>query len=113
MINKYEFGSIIINGKEYTSDVIVTPDRVIDNWWREEGHEIAPIDIEDVINEDHRVMIIGTGMSGEVLVLPETKKLIKSKGIELFIKNTKEAIKLYNKFEEEGADVVGLFHLTC
>jgi hypothetical protein len=113
MIDHYEFGSITINGKTYNSDVIVTPDKVIDNWWREEGHEIAPIDIEDVLDEGHRVMVVGTGMSGEVKVLTETKDLIKSKGIQLVIKNTSEAVKIYNKFEEQGVDVVGLFHLTC
>ncbi len=113
MIENYEFGSITINGKKYTSDVIVTPEKVSDNWWREEGHEIAPIDIEDIITEDHRVVIIGTGLSGEVKVLTKTRDIIKSKGIQLIIKETAEAIKLYNEFEEKGVDVVGLFHLTC
>lgn len=113
MIDRYEFGSITINGKKYTSDVIVTSDKVFDNWWREEGHEIAPVDIEDVLDEGHQVMIIGTGMSGEVQVLAKTRDLIESKGLELIVKNTAEAIKIYNQFEERGADVVGLFHLTC
>ncbi|MHA1839475.1 MAG: hypothetical protein ACTSYO_05915 [Candidatus Ranarchaeia archaeon] len=38
MIDKYEFGCIVIRGQEYTSDVIVFPDRVIDGWWRKERH---------------------------------------------------------------------------
>jgi hypothetical protein len=113
MIENYEFGSITINGKEYTSDVVVVPDKVMDDWWREEGHEIAPIDIEEVVDKGYRIMVIGTGMSSEVKVLSKTKELIESKGIELIVKNTAEAIKIYNKFEEQGADVVGLFHLTC
>ena len=47
-IDSYQFGEIVISGKEYSSDVIIFPDRVIDNWWRETGHELCLEDITEV-----------------------------------------------------------------
>ena len=34
-IESYSFGEVVIDGKRYRSDVIVFPDRVKPNWWRE------------------------------------------------------------------------------
>jgi hypothetical protein len=42
----YEFGIIVIDGSEYRSDVIISNDRVQDNWWRKEGHRLALDDIK-------------------------------------------------------------------
>lgn len=36
MINSYDFGRIVVDGKAYTSDVIIFPDRVNSYWWRKE-----------------------------------------------------------------------------
>ena len=47
MIESYKFGAIVINGKKYTSDIIVFPEHVIDGWWRKEGHRLHVEDIED------------------------------------------------------------------
>ena len=44
-IEDYRFGRVVIDGRAYTSDVIVFPDRVKDNWWRNEGHELCPADL--------------------------------------------------------------------
>lgn len=113
MIEKYDFGVITINGRKYTSDVIVTPEEVEDDWWREEGHSVAILDIEDIINRLPQVIVFGTGYSGEMKILKETKEFIKSKGIKLIVKKTQEAVREYNDLEKNKVDVVGCFHLTC
>ena len=46
-IDSYHFGQIIINGKKYTSDVIIFPDRVQGDWWRNESHELSLKDIAE------------------------------------------------------------------
>jgi len=33
-ITRYRFGEIEIDGRTYTADVIITPERVVDTWWR-------------------------------------------------------------------------------
>jgi hypothetical protein len=32
IVDSYQFGQVVINGKKYTSDVIIFPDRVKKNW---------------------------------------------------------------------------------
>jgi hypothetical protein len=36
-IDHYEVGRIVVDGREETKDLIVLPNRVVRNWWRQEG----------------------------------------------------------------------------
>ncbi|RLI30667.1 hypothetical protein DRO48_02760, partial [Candidatus Bathyarchaeota archaeon] len=45
-IEAYGFGYIVVDGKRYTSDVIIFPDRVMDGWWRKEGHRLYVDDLK-------------------------------------------------------------------
>ncbi|MGB8657024.1 MAG: MTH938/NDUFAF3 family protein, partial [Candidatus Zixiibacteriota bacterium] len=58
------------------------------------------------------VVIVGTGNPGLMKVLPETGKLIKSKGARLIVQQTKEACKTYNQLSSSQR-VIALLHLTC
>jgi hypothetical protein len=60
-IAAYRFGSIEIDGHTYTSDVIITPERVVDSWWRQQGHSLAVADLADVVAARPEVLVIGTG----------------------------------------------------
>ena len=40
-ISAYRFGKIHIDGRAYSSDVIITPERVVDTWWRKQGHSVS------------------------------------------------------------------------
>lgn len=100
-IDPYDFGRIVVDGKTYTSDVIIFPDRVKDNWWRKEGHALHIEDIESVIGEKPEVLIVGTGNYELLEVLPEAKKYIESKGIELIVEPTDKACEIYNEISED------------
>ena len=69
-IDSYQFGRIVVSGKKYTSDVIIFPDRVTDNWWRKTGHQLCLKDIAEVMTENPEVLVVGTGDSGLMKVLP-------------------------------------------
>lgn len=112
MIESYRFGSITVQGKTYTRDVILYPDRVQDSWWRERGHELGMEDIEEVLASRPDVLIIGTGASGRMNVSQELQEEIRKKGIRLFVARTGEAVKLYNQLAVTGRTVAAL-HLTC
>ena len=112
MIDSYDFGHIVINGKTYTSDVIIYPDKVNSNWWRKEGHELCPDDLEDVLDKNPDAIVVGTGNPGLMKVLPETEKLIKSQGIKLIVQPTKEACQSYNQLSS-SQKVIAMLHLTC
>jgi hypothetical protein len=112
MIDSYDFGEIVIDSKSYTSDVIIYPDRVNSSWWRKEGHELGIDDLGDVLDKKPDVVIVGTGNPGLMKILPETEKLIKSKGVRLIVQPTKEACKTYNHLSP-SLKVIALLHLTC
>jgi hypothetical protein len=37
-IDRYQFGTLVADGHEIHSDVLVTPGKVHEHWWRREGH---------------------------------------------------------------------------
>jgi len=111
-IDSYRFGEITIDGKNYTSDVIIFPQRVKDDWWRKRGHEVCLEDIKEVIQEKPEVFIIGIGKYEEVEVLPETQRYLREQGIELIAQATDKAYQTYNQLCS-SKKVIAAFHLTC
>ena len=112
MIDSYDFGKIVIDGKHFTSDVIIYPDRIDANWWRKEGHELHPDDLTEVVEEKPAVLVVGTGKWGLMEVLPETRDFLQSKGIKLIVEETDDACQTYNRLR--GSErVVAALHLTC
>jgi hypothetical protein len=112
MIESYTFGRIVIDGKTYTSDVIIYKDKVDDNWWRKSGHLLQKEDLKDIIDYEPEVIIIGTGASGLMKVPDETKEFIESNGIEVITAETDKAYKEFNNLCKKKR-IVAAFHLTC
>jgi hypothetical protein len=112
MIDSYEFGRIVINGKRYDSDLIVFSDKVRSGWWRKEGHRLHVEDLKEVLEVKPEVLVVGTGYSGLMTVPPETRKYIESKGIELMVQKTTEACETFNRLGK-SRKVVAALHLTC
>lgn len=113
MIESYEFGHIVINGRTYTADVIVLPDRVLSSWWRQEGHELAIADLDEIIAAQPDVLVVGTGYSGLMRILPETEAYLTDQNIQLIAERTADACRTYNRLLSAGRNVVAAFHLTC
>ena len=112
MIDAYSFGKIKINGKSYSSDVIIYKDRVDSNWWRRDGHSLCSDDISEVFEANPDVLVVGTGYFGIMKVPEETIKHIESGGIELIHRKTGDAVKIYNEMVDKK-NVVACLHLTC
>jgi len=111
-VDSYQFGLIVVNGKEYTSDVIIFPERVRDGWWRKTGHELCLGDIAEVITENPEVLVVGTGASGLMKVLPEVQQAVEARGIKLIVEPTDKACHTYNQLCQSQR-VVAALHLTC
>jgi hypothetical protein len=111
-IDHYSFGTITINGKTYTSDVIIYPDSVDPSWWRKEGHSLRPEDLDKALSAKPDLLIIGTGFSGIMKVPGETVLFIQSKGIEVMVQRTEKAVSLYNALSKTR-NIVAALHLTC
>ena len=73
IIENYNFGNIRINDKTYSNDVIIFPEEVLPNWWRQEGHKIHMEDLQEVVKRKPEFLIIGTGYNG---VMRVSKNLI-------------------------------------
>ncbi len=112
-IDSYSFGRIVIEGRAYTSDVIIFRDRVDASWWRKEGHRLQPDDIAEALNEHPDVLIIGTGFAGVMAVPKEVVEHIASYGTEVKIERTAKAVELYNALQGKKKHVIAALHLTC
>jgi hypothetical protein len=111
-IDSYSFGRIVINGKTYTTDVMIYPNRVDAAWWRKEGHLLQPADVAEALQAKPDVFVIGTGYAGVMRVPRETVDRIASQGIEVKVERTAKAVALYN--ELQGAKtVIAALHITC
>jgi len=112
VIQHYSFGKITINGKTYTSDVIIYPGRVDSSWWRKEGHNLQIADLTDIIRAKPQIIVIGTGEYGVMKVPKDTISYLESKGIEVYVDQTDKAVEFFNKLQEDKVAIAAL-HLTC
>ena len=112
-IDSYSFGTIKVDGTEYTGDLIIFPDKIKTDWWRKQGHSLDPDDLADVIEFKPDVLIVGKGAYGIMNIPAETEKFVRDRGIELIAENTSRACKIFNEKTQKGAKAAGAFHLTC
>jgi len=111
-IEAYRFGRMVVDGEPHTRDLILLPDRVIGNWWRQEGHRLVLADLKEVLTAAPEVLVVGTGAFGMMQVTEETRRALETAGIALRAAPTGEAVHLYNDLRERQR-VAGAFHLTC
>ncbi len=112
MIDSYEFGKIVIDGRQYSSDLIIFPDHVKENWWRKSGHDVLAEDLGEAIAAKPEIIIIGTGKYGRARVPEETRRHLESLGIKLIVESTDRAVSTYNKLSRVKK-VIAALHLTC
>jgi hypothetical protein len=113
MIDTYHFGSLTVDGRQYSSDLIILPDRIIDSWWRKSGHCLHPDDLPEVVQARPTTLVIGTGTFGVMQVPPETIAFLNEKGIVPAVFKTDTACQEYNKRKKAGEAVAAALHLTC
>ncbi|MCG2675765.1 hypothetical protein L6304_01045, partial [bacterium] len=47
---------MVIDGKEYTNDLIIYPDHIQSSWWRKEGHRLDTEDIKEILEAKPEVL---------------------------------------------------------
>jgi hypothetical protein len=112
IINHYRFGQITIDGVKYSRDVIIYPERVQDNWWRELGHSLSIEDLPDVLVSPPEVLVVGRGSVSRMTVPAATIAELQAAGIEVIAQSTGEACQTYNRLSETRR-VAAALHLTC
>ena len=112
-IDEYAFGRMVVEGKTYRKDLILLPEGVREDWWRDEGHSLVEADLADVFQAKPEVLVIGTGAHGVMGVPPAVRRALEEAGIQAIIERTGEAVERYNALAAGGTRVAGAFHLTC
>jgi hypothetical protein len=112
MIESYTFGRMVVEGKSFTSDLIIFPDKIQESWWRKSGHRLCLEDLEEVFQVQPEVIVVGTGFTGLMKVDQEVKKYTQARGVHLIIEKSKKAAERFNEISSQKR-TVGAFHLTC
>jgi len=111
-IDSYAFGYIIIDGETYEADLILLPDRIVEGWWRDEGHLLQTADLENVFDAEPDLLVVGQGAYGRMRIADQVRRAAKEANIELVALPTDEAVERYNALPEDQRAVAAL-HLTC
>ena len=113
--SEYSFGSIRIDDVAYDRDVVVDRGEVrrrkkgpSKQLRAEYGH--TPLSAAEDIPWRCRRLVIGTGDSGSLPVLPEVEEEARLRDVDLVIVTTAEAIGVLN---EGMKDTNAVLHLTC
>lgn len=112
-IQRYSFGSIVINEIHYTHDIKIIGNQVVSDWWRKSGHRVEPDDISDILEAKPDTIVLGKGDPGQMTSTPGLADLLEKKNIRLIEKPTKDAVATFNQLHQEGKNVAAGFHLTC
>jgi hypothetical protein len=114
MIQSYSFGKIVVNGREYRTDLVIYPDgRIEDSWWRTAGHVLSLSDFKTLVDAKPDVVVAGTGAAGMVKVAPDVAGALAARQIEFHALPTGQATELYNELCRQKKTVGACLHLTC
>ena len=111
-IESYSFGSILIDGESYASDLIIFPGKVKASWWRKRSHKVELEDIPELLQAEADVIIFGTGAYGLMKIKKKVIEHFANRNIELIIEKTGKAVNTYNEIAE-NKKVIAALHLTC
>lgn len=113
IIESYRFGSMVIDGKQYTKDIIIFPDEnILSPWWRREGHVLAVTDLAELIKAAPEIIICGTGAMGVMKPAVDVIDFLQASNIAFIADETGKAVEIFNRLSGTKK-VGGCFHLTC
>jgi hypothetical protein len=109
-IDHYEFGQIVIDGRQETKDLIILPDRVARNW-RHDGHALVLDDLGEVLEELPSHLVVGTGADGRMRPDPQAIRQLQTRGVTVEALPTGQAVRRFG--ELDPANTAAALHLTC
>jgi hypothetical protein len=112
-IESYSFGRMVIDGRQYSKDVIIFPDgRILSPWWRRQGHVLTAGDLEELLQEAPEIIICGTGALGVMRPAPDLREYFQTQDIEFLAEKSSKAVEIFNQMAGTRK-TGGCFHLTC
>lgn len=110
------FGEIVVDGERYEHDVVIADDRVEE---RDKGPSRplkaglghTPLSAREEIPWTRPRLIVGSGYSGRLPVLPEVEDEADTRDVEMVVLPTADAVRLLN--DTDQAQVNAILHVTC
>jgi hypothetical protein len=110
------FGEIEVDGTRYEYDVVIDGGKV------EKRHKKAskayrgqfghtPLSADEPIPWGGKRLIVGTGESGSLPIMPEVRREARKRGVKLVAVPTEEALALVR--DTDAKDVRAILHVTC
>lgn len=116
-IERIKFGSITIDGKKFSHDVLIRLDGNIKKRKKKlskaiygTSHTISLEEAKHVYEAGAEKLIIGGGQFGSVHLSDDAAAFFEERNCLVEILPTPKALHIWN---ESGGGVVGLFHVTC
>ncbi len=116
-LEKTSFGSITVDGQEYTHDILIRLDGTVEKRAKKlskqiygTSHKISLAEAVYIFQEGSDLLVIGTGQFGLVELSPEARQFFDEQSLAVVLAATAEALVVWN---QEKGKVIGLFHVTC
>lgn len=110
------FGKIVVDGETYDHDLVVgddvvskrnkAPSRSLKGQY---GH--TPLSAGETIPWSRPRLIVGSGYSGRLPVLPEIEEEAEKRGVDLVVMPTADAVSMLN--DADQSEVNAILHVTC
>ena len=104
-IDAYAAGHIVVSGRDYGAGLIVSPQRVVEDWGPTDPTGLTAQHIAALLDLDPQVIVIGTGARQ---VFPHSSLYAQAheRGIGIEVMDTGAACRTYNILVGEGRRVV-------
>jgi len=116
-IDKFSFGSAIIDGTKHIRDLILLPDGTIKRrsggFWVIGSHCIKKEEVEQLFASGVEVVIIGVGVLSRARLSDEAKNYAGRQSPQMFVLPSRDAVLKWNQLADEGKRAAALIHITC
>lgn len=108
LVSHYGPGLISINGKDYHTNVLITRNRVLENWFEGEPSQLQMNHFDSLLQatreERPEIIVLGTG---EQHIFPSFQLMakLKAEGMALEVMNTRAACRTYSVLVSEYRSV--------
>lgn len=112
-IDRYRFGTLVVDGRQIHTDVLLMPGGVQERWWRREGHVLHLEDLAALLDGYLERLVVGTGGYGRRPAAGLGRQLA-ALGVTVEVLSTAAAVDRINELLcLDAVGWAGALHLTC
>ena len=116
-IDKFSFGSALIDGTKHIRDLILLPDGTIKRrsggFWVIGPHCIKKEEVEQLFASGSETVIIGIGVLSRARLSDEARNFAERQSAQMFVLPSRDAVQKWNQIANEGKRAAALIHITC